>query len=111
VAPLERAIYWSVDEDCHLFNPWLKLAREAVQLGWEAQRVIALRLARLAAGGASARIESRRMVNEKAAAIAEAHAAIIGGAAIGRNGTTVAKKVLRIYRKRVKANRRRLSRR
>ncbi len=35
-----------------MFNPWLARASKAVQLGVEAQIVAALRLIRLAAGGA-----------------------------------------------------------
>ena len=94
-----------------MFNPWLLLACDAARLGFEAQSVIALRLARLAAGGASAWPEAQRMVSEKAAALVEAHVATIGGAVRGHRSAQVAKKVLRIYKKRVRANKRRLSRR
>jgi hypothetical protein len=94
-----------------MFNPWFGLAWDVAQLGFEAQSVIALRLARLAAGGASARTESRRMVNEKAVAMVEAQVAALSASATGRHGWAVAKKILRIYKKRVRANQRRLSRR
>jgi hypothetical protein len=58
-----------------VFNPWFLLACDAAQLGFEAQSVIALRLARLATGGASAWPEAQRMVSEKAAAVVEAQIA------------------------------------
>jgi hypothetical protein len=94
-----------------VFNPWFLLACDAAQLGFEAQSVIALRLARLATGGASAWPEAQRMVSEKAAAVVEAHVATIGGTVTGKKSAQVAKKILRIYKERVRANRRRLSRR
>jgi hypothetical protein len=43
-----------------------------MQLGFDAQRVIALRMTRLAAGGAAGQNESYRMVAEKIAAVREA---------------------------------------
>jgi hypothetical protein len=43
-----------------MFNPWRSLTFRAIQLGLEAQNVIALRMMRLAAGGATARAEARR---------------------------------------------------
>jgi hypothetical protein len=94
-----------------VFNPWFLLACDAAQLGFEAQTVIALRLVRLATGGASAWPEVQRMVSEKAAAVVDAHVATIGGTVTGHKSAQVAKKVLRIYKKRVRANKRRLSRR
>jgi hypothetical protein len=94
-----------------VFNPWFLLACDAARLGFEAQSVIAMRVVRLATGGASAWPETRRMVTEKAAALVEAHVATIGGTVTGQRSALVAKKVLRIYKKRVRANKRRLSRR
>ena len=93
-----------------MFNPWLTLAFKTIELGIEAQSVIALRMMRLAAGGARGRTEATRMVAEKVGALAEETAA---GAAIltGRRPKIVAGKVLNAYKKRVSANRRRLSRR
>lgn len=94
------------------WNPWLALSAQATLLGWDAQRVIALRLLRIAAGGARGRAEAQRMVTEKLAAAAEAQAAVASSALSGGagGGRRAAKKVLRIYGKRVRANRRRLSR-
>ena len=94
-----------------MYNPWLGLAFKAFELGIEAQSVIALRMMRLAAGGASGRAEASRMVAEKVGALAEAQTAAAAAILTGRRQKVVAGKVLNTYRKRVRANRRRLSRR
>lgn len=93
-----------------MHNSWLALTFKTMQLGFEAQRVIALRVMRLAAGGARGKSEGRRMVAEKVAALAEAQIAAASAVMAGRKGPVVAAKVLRIVKKRVGANRRRLSR-
>ena len=94
-----------------MYNPWLGLAFKAFELGIEAQSVIALRMMRLAAGGARGRAEANRMVAEKVGALAEAQTAAAAAILTGRREKIVAGKVLNTYRKRVRANRRRLSRR
>ncbi|MFZ0609829.1 MAG: hypothetical protein WAM75_19345 [Xanthobacteraceae bacterium] len=93
-----------------LWNPWLALASQTVLLGLEAQRVMALRMMRLAAGGPRGHAEAQRMVTEKLAAVVEAQAAAVSGAVEGRSAQRTGKKVLGVYRKRVRANRRRLAR-
>ena len=70
--------------------------------------MIALRLMRLAGGGASAQFEARRIGTEKMAALAETSATTV--AIKGGNGPEVAKKALNVYKKRVRGNKRRLSR-
>jgi hypothetical protein len=50
-----------------MFGSWLAVA-EGTLLGFEAQRVIALRAMKIAAGGSSARSEVSRMVTEKVSA-------------------------------------------
>src|SRR5215472_15584742 len=89
-------------------NPWVVLTMRAFQLSWEAQSVIALRMLRLASGDARGQAELNRMVVEKITAAAEAQAA---AAAImnGHKDHVVAGKALTVYKKRVRANRRRLS--
>ena len=67
----------------------------------EAQQVMALRAARLAAGGAAAQTEAARMMSEKVFAYAEASAML----ALGKSPQTV----MRRYRTRVRANSRRLT--
>jgi hypothetical protein len=94
-----------------VFNPWLTLAFKTMQLGVEAQRVIALRMMRLAAGGARGRAEANRMVAEKVGAFTDAQTAATAAILTGRRPKIVAGKVLNAYKKRVGANRRRLSRR
>jgi hypothetical protein len=94
-----------------MFNPWFSLISKTMWLGVEAQSVIALRMMRLAAGGAAAQNEARRMITDKVAAGLEAQAAVASGIARGRKDTIVAGKVLRVVKKRVRANKRRLSRR
>ena len=94
-----------------MYNPWLGLAFKAIELGIEAQSVIALRVMRLAAGGARGRAEASRMVAEKVGALAEAQTAAAAAILTGRRQKVVAGKVLNTYKKRVRANRRRLTRR
>lgn len=83
------------------------LSMAAFRLGIDAQAVMGLRLAQLAAGRGSAR-EITRMVTEKAAALTGAqHAATLALATEGPFGATA--RVLGVYRRIVAANRRRLS--
>jgi hypothetical protein len=94
-----------------MFNPWLALSLKAIQMGFEAQSVIALRMVRLAAGGARMEAEATRMITEKAAAAAEAQAVAAVAAIKGHPQHVVAGKTLKVFKKRVRANKRRLSRR
>ena len=84
-----------------MFNDWLRLIFDATLLGMETQRVVSLRLARLAAGGAAAEAEAQRMVLEKGTAFMEAATTLAFG---GSAGT-----VIRRYRSHVRANERRLT--
>ena len=70
-------------------------------LAAEAQEVMWLRCMRLAAGGPTASAEAQRMVTEKFAAAASAAAGILMG--------NSADKVVKHYRRKVRANKRRLS--
>jgi hypothetical protein len=80
---------------------WLSLMMESASLVLEAQHVIALRAARLAAGGAAAQTEAARMMSEKVTACVEASTML----ALGRSPQMV----VRRYRTRVRANARRLT--
>lgn len=84
-----------------MFNSFFRMGYDMAMLGVEAQQVVALRMLRLASGGpgAAAR-ETRRMVSEKAVAAMETglHLAAGGGP----------DKVVRNYRRKVRANRDRL---
>jgi len=70
-------------------------------LAAEAQQVIWLRLMRLAGGGARASTEAQRMVSEKVAIAAPVAAGILMGDS--------PKKVVKRYSRKVRANKRRLS--
>ena len=84
-----------------MFNPWFSLIFKTMWLGAEAQSVIALRMMRFAAGGATASAEARRMITEKVAAGIEAQAVAASAIASGHKNTVVAGKVLRIVKRRV----------
>ena len=90
-----------------MLNNWIAFSWEAARLGWEAQSVILLRMMKL---GAPSRVEAHRMVQEKIAAVGEAVTAAASAAASAGSPSTAARKVLRVYKKRVRSNKRRLSR-
>jgi hypothetical protein len=93
-----------------MLNPWLSFSLKVWQICLEAQCVIALRVLRLAAGGARAEAEASRMATEKILAAGQAQAAAATATMRGHKKHVVAGKALNIYGKRVRANRRRLSR-
>ena len=84
-----------------MFGAWWKLSMDTTMLLMESQAVIGLRMVKLAAGGASAHAEAQRMVGEKVAAAGEAAMLLATG------GST--QRVVSGYRRKVRANRRRLS--
>jgi hypothetical protein len=91
-------------------DPWtygFALTRFAL----EAQTVIALRMLRLATGGALARREAARMVGEKGSALAMAQWSAAAALAGGRTPRTAGKRAFGTYKRAVSKNRRRLSRR
>jgi hypothetical protein len=75
----------------------------------EAQQVIALRLAKLALGGAAAEREAARMVSEKVKALADSQRLVVSAAVRGKADNAPAS-VIGLYQRRVGANKRRLSR-
>ena len=90
-------------------NPWLRLGWDAWMLGAESASVVGLRTLKIAQGGAAAEVEARRMVSEKVDA-AQALGAMALTGALGFTAPSVAAKTLKHYRRKVRANRRRLSR-
>ena len=92
-----------------MLNPWIVLSMRAFQLSWEAQNVIALRMLRLASGDIRGQAELNRMVVEKIAALAEVQATAAAALMNGHKDHVIAGKALTVYKKRVRANRRRLS--
>jgi hypothetical protein len=90
-------------------NPWLRFGVNAWYLGLEASSVIALRMLRIAAGEVAAEVEARRMVSETIeAGLALQALALTGG--LGQTSDSAAKKMVAHYRRKVRANRRRLAR-
>jgi hypothetical protein len=85
-----------------MMQPWIRLAVNVMLLSLETQRVILLRMAAMAAGGAHSHAEAQRMVSEKLIAAMS----VMGMIALGRSPQSV----VRHYRSRVRANERRLSR-
>jgi hypothetical protein len=90
-----------------MFNPWFSLGLKALQMGAEAQSVIALRMIQFAAGGSRVEAEATRMITEK---IVEAQAAAVTATLRGSPQHVIAKRALTPMRKRVSANKRRISR-
>ncbi len=82
--------------------PWLKLASDTTLLAMEAQTVIGLRLGQIAMGRGSL-AENQLMVTEKMLAFAEAATIVATGGSPHQ--------VVKGYRKKVRANTRRLKRR
>lgn len=89
-------------------NPWFGLGWDAMALSAEAATVVALRSMKLAAGGPAAQAEAARMVNEKVQAAAALQTLALTGA-LGFTAPRMASKTLAHYRRKVRANRRRLS--
>jgi hypothetical protein len=93
-----------------MFEFW-KSWMDAAEFGLEAQRVIAMRLMKIAAGGPAGAAECARMVTEKFAAAAAAQSAGAIALARGNSFETAAELALVPLRRSVRANHRRLSRR
>jgi hypothetical protein len=97
----------------NLLFPWpnqtlANLAFQGTMLAIEAQQVIGLRLAKLATGGPEVRHEAQLMVSEKLATLAEGGQMMMT-AVLGGKQDLGADKVIQLYRRKVRANRRRLS--
>lgn len=92
-----------------MINPW-KTWFDSMLFAGEAQAVIALRMMRLAGGGALANAEAQRMVTEKLAAVAAAQAAAGLALATGQSPKVAMRRAMTPIRKRMRANRRRLGR-
>ena len=89
-------------------DPWLRLTMDAWALGFEASTVIGLRTLKIAAGGAAGDAEARRMVSEKIDAGLTLQAMALSGG-LGLTAPAVAANTLAHYRRKVRANRRRLT--
>jgi hypothetical protein len=90
-------------------NPWLGIGLDVWSLGFEASAVMGLRALRIAQGGAAGQAEAERMVSEKVeAAMALQAQALTGG--LGGTPASATARAIAHYRRKVKANHRRLSR-
>jgi thioredoxin-like negative regulator of GroEL len=85
----------------------LSMSWSAFNLGLEAQAVVGLRLFQVATGNGST-AEVARMMQEKVETLFQAQQAASVAIATGR-GEAAASRVLSVYRRRVRANRKRLS--
>ena len=92
-----------------MFNAWPAYFQLA-QSAWDANVVVAMRLTRLASGGALAQREAQRMVMEKGLAFAEAQVAAAGKMMTGAGIAGATKSASDVYRRQVRSNRRRLVR-
>jgi hypothetical protein len=86
---------------------WMKLAMDSWSLGMEASTVVGMRMVKLSQGGPAAAAEAERMVREKVDAAVDLHVLAMTGA-LGATSGSAATKTVSHYRKRVRANRRRL---
>jgi hypothetical protein len=89
-------------------NAWMFAGYDLWALGMEAAAVMTMRGLKVAAGGAEAEAEMLRMVSEKMQAGLELQALALRGA-LGATMPDLVSKTTRHYRKRVRANRRRLT--
>jgi hypothetical protein len=89
-------------------DPWTSLAFDSWALGMEASAVIGLRMMKLAAGGAAAQAEAQLMVSEKLATSMTLPMLAATGQ-LGATGPAIAAGSLTHLRRKVRANRRRLS--
>jgi hypothetical protein len=92
--------------------PWQTLALgnfalQATMLAFEAQQVIGLRLHKLALGGPEVQREAALMVSEKLDTLFES-GQLMAHAALGGKEDLGAAEVMQLYRRKVRANRRRL---
>jgi hypothetical protein len=89
-------------------DPWTALAFDSWSLGLEASSVIGLRMMKLAAGGAAAQAEAQLMVGEKVATGLTLPMLAMTGQ-LGASPPAIASRSLAHLRKKVRANRRRLT--
>ena len=92
-----------------MWNAWYSLSMQAARLAWDAQGVVALRYMQVARGSVWGRQSEDASYNQKIAAVAEEQAAAATATTPG-GGHQVAKKALGVYKKRVRHNKQRLTR-
>jgi hypothetical protein len=90
-------------------NSLAQLSWDAWALGLEASTVMGLRTLRIATGGDPDGVEARRMISEKIEAAMALQTLAFSGA-LGLSAVSVTAGTMKHYRRKVRANRRRLSR-
>jgi hypothetical protein len=88
----------------NVLNSWM----EAARFGADVQRVMALRIMRIAAGGPDAATETQQMISEKVAAFGECQTALFTALMAGHTLEAAAAKAYAPYQRCVSANSRRL---
>ena len=88
---------------------WFRVGFEAWNIGLEASSVVALRTIKILAGGPAGQAEARLMVAEKIDAGSKLRTQALGGK-LGTSPASVTVRTLLYYGKKVRANRRRLTR-
>lgn len=91
----------------NLWHNYMQLART----GWDANAVVAMRMMRIASGGAIAQREMQRMIIEKGFAMAQAQAIAATKMMLGGSAAAASASASRVFRRKVRANKRRLTRR
>jgi hypothetical protein len=90
----------------NIFNSWL----ETMQFGADVQKVMATRMMLFASGGPKVAAETQKMVTEKMLACGESQMAFLAALATGASLHTASRRAHTPYRRRVRANKRRLAR-
>jgi hypothetical protein len=92
-----------------LYATWLDLTMDSWLLAADAQTVIGLRMLKLAAGDRASATEAQLMISEKLEAVAQVQVQMLTDTLSG-SGHLATQRALAHYRRKVGANRRRLSR-
>ena len=106
-ATLDRTFQFHVQWRPIMFQYWQEYFR-LLQIAWDANAVVAMRMMRLASGGALAQREMQRMVAEKGLAMTEAQFSAATRIMMGAGIAGATKSASDVYRRKVRANRRRL---
>ncbi len=93
-----------------MFNLWHNYM-QLTRTGWDANAVVAMRMMRIASGGAIAQREMQRMIIEKGFAIAQAQAVAAAKIMTGGSAAAASASASRVFHRKVRANKRRLARR
>jgi hypothetical protein len=88
----------------NILNAWF----EAVHFSGDVQRVMTLRMMRIASGGPDAATEAQQMISEKMSTLGEAHIALFTALMAGRSFEVAAARAFALYQRSVRANSRRL---